>query len=120
MIKVRFNLGRGGYYRHWQVTKFPNVDYFDPSKYSLILTSCRLKNVRNVADKIFNGQNKDVCSWVICDEAIVTQASPEVKPENEIAYNPKINPFWTDAFGNNIDGSSYERIVSVGKRLYRI
>jgi hypothetical protein len=120
MIKVRFNLGRGGYYRHWQVTKFPNVDYFDPSKYSLILSGCRLKNVRNVADKIFNGQNKDVCSWVICDEVIATQEFPEVNLENEIAYNPKINPFWTDSLGNNIDGSRYKKIVSVGKRLYHI
>jgi hypothetical protein len=120
MIKVRFNLGRGGHYRHWQVTNFPNVDYFDPHKYSLTLINCRLKNIRNIADKIYGGQNKDVCSWVICDEVIVTQDLPEVNSENEIAYNPKINPFWVDFLGNNIDGSSYEKMVSVGKRLYRI
>jgi hypothetical protein len=120
MIKVRFHLGRGGNYRHWQVTKFPNVDYFDPNKHSLILNKCQLKNIRNIADKIFGGQSKDVCSWVVCDEVMATQEILEVCAENEISYSPKINPFWVDYLGNNIDGSNYERIVSVGKRLYYI
>lgn len=119
-MKVRFHLARGGNYRHWQVIKFPGVNYFDPGKYNLILTSCLLKNIRSIADKIFGGQSKDVCSWVICNEVLATTETLKVCKENEIAFNPKINPFWVDFLGNNIDGSRYELIVSVGKRLYYI
>ena len=66
-IKVRFNLGRGKNYMKWKIQSKSGVEYHYPADVQLIMKGCQLKNNRKTAEKIFNGENKDVCAWVLCD-----------------------------------------------------
>ena len=68
-IKVRFNLGRGKNYMKWKI-QYPNgnILYYNPSEVQFVMTNCQLRNYKKVAEKIFNGGNKVVCAWVLCEE----------------------------------------------------
>ncbi len=81
-IKVRFNLGRGKNYRKWKI-EYPNSkpQYLDPNEVKLVMEGCLLKNYKKVSQRIFEGSNKTVCSWVICDNVIIMiENEPEVEP----------------------------------------
>ena len=53
----------------WKIS-YPdgNIEYHIPTDVQLIMKKCELKNNRNVASKIFNGANKEVCAWILCEE----------------------------------------------------
>lgn len=96
-IKVRFNLSRGKNYMKWKV-EYPNktVEYYDPEQVQLILTNAQLRNYKKVAEKIYNGANKSVCAWVLCDSVeIKTTDFKELNDSfDRIKYNPRIKPNW--------------------------
>jgi|LakMenEpi03Aug12_release.lakeMendotaPanAssembly.Ray.scaffolds.fasta_scaffold61293_2 hypothetical protein len=131
MIKVRFHLGRGENYKHWQIVEFPNVKYFDPNENNLILTNCLLKNNKNVAEKIYKGENKTVCAWILCEKVdIVLNSNFNKKKYKKISYNPKKFPYWINLSENellqtfddnrSIDNYKFSEIRSIGKTLYAI
>ena len=124
-IKVRFNLGRGENYMKWKI-EYPSgqVSYYSPTSIQLILKGCKLKNGRKTAMKIFNGENKTVCAWVLCDDITVRYSGfeqfddPELKLQR-LKYNPKRLPFWT--IGNSdecIDGATIDEIATVDSQLF--
>ena len=120
-FKIRYHLGRGDHYMHWQISNYPNVLYLNPFESNLILKECTLKNNRKIADQIYNGENKKVCSWILCKEIDMVLNSNFSKQEyKRIFYNPKRSPYWTDIDGNNLDGSQCQIIRSIGKDLYCI
>jgi len=95
--RLRFHLARGKNYRHWQLKGMKKEPvYFDPEDTSFILKNVKLYNKRNVAQKIYEGANKDVCAWLeIKGSAKVQTTEFDVSGMVEISYNPREVPFWT-------------------------
>lgn len=126
-IKVRFNLSRGKNYMKWKV-EYPSgqVSYYHPTDIQIVMKKCQLKNNRKTAEKIFNGENKSVCAWILCDDIQVKYSMFEQFDEFEhsqrLMYNPRKLPHWTlDNISKiNLDGSHFERIGTVDYQLYKL
>lgn len=125
-FKVRFHLAQGVNFMKWQVKDGSgNVEFYDPSKVSIKLTDCFLKNRRTTAEKIHQGENKTVCAWIECADVEII---PKVKISKgyNISYNPREQPNWMmkneDSFwhGEDIDQKEFDQIVSSGKKLYSV
>ena len=125
-IKVRFNLSRGKYYMMWKI-QYPSgaVEYCNPQTSQLILKGCTLKNNRKTAEKIYNGEHKTVCAWILCEDIQVKYNVTEWfgnDPNNiRLSYNPRVNPFWV--LGKPIpaapaDGFKFTEIGTAGKQLF--
>jgi hypothetical protein len=122
-IKVRFNLGRGKNYMKWKV-EYPSgeVSYYRPTDIQLVLKNCTLKNSRKTAMKIFNGEHKTVCAWVLCDDIDVKfdGFTPyDIMDTQRIKYNPKRLPFWTIGDSDvSIDGATIDMIGTVDYKMF--
>ena len=128
-IKVRFNLGRGANYMKWKV-QYPNglVEYHNPSETQLILKGCQLRNHKGIAKKIFDGANKTVCAWVLCNEIEIIKLTTTnylktfLKFDlmfDRIKYNPRVKPNWV-LNDNIVDNEFINSIGSVDSGLYKI
>jgi hypothetical protein len=119
-IKVRFNLGRGKNFMKWKV-QYPNgaVEYYSPSEVQLIMKGCQLRNHKGVAQKIFDGGEKVVCAWVLCDSIeIITNTFLQLDTYcHKIKYNPRVQPNWL-LNGEVVDNEKFEIIGSVDSGLY--
>ena len=114
--QVRFHLGRGKHYQHWQVKSLGGVHYHDPNKVSLTMLDCQLRNQRGTARKIFDGANKSVCAWIDCNELIV--GSPKGEPSGlPVSYNPRVAPYWRSGTGGNIDGMKIDVLRTEGRSV---
>jgi hypothetical protein len=121
-FKVRFNLGRGENYMKWKV-QYPggSVEYYSPSDVQIIMQECTLKNYKNVAKKIHEGSNKTVCAWVLC-RILNIRKSNFIQADTigeVVKYNPRVEPNWVLG-GENADGLSIDKLVSVDFNLYKI
>jgi len=122
-IKVRFNLSRGKNYMKWKI-QYPTgaVEYCSPTDTQLVLHGCVLKNNRKTAEKIFNGEYKTVCAWILCDDIDVKFNSftqYDVDPMNiRLSYNPRVNPYWVLGKGTPADGFKFAEIGTVDYKLY--
>lgn len=122
MIRVRFHLGRGKHYQHWQI-RHPDgrVEYADPGKVCLYLGGCRLRNHRSTAKRIHAGADKKVCAWVDARYASILPIhageSAARLPGESLAFNPRVAPHWTDSEGRDIDGMEYDSIATIGRSL---
>jgi hypothetical protein len=123
-IKVRFNLGRGKNYMKWKI-QYPTgvVEYHSPTDTQLVLKGCTLKNSRITADKIFNGQHKSVCAWVLCEDVEVklSNFTPyDIGQNPRLKYNPKLKPYWVleSLTDNNVDNTYFKEIGSVDYKLF--
>jgi len=122
-IKVRFNLGRGKHYMKWKIQSKSGVEYHSPKDVDLVLKNCQLKNNRKVAERIFKGENKDVCAWILCES--ITIREPIMPPnaiigeyrEQQIKYNPRINPYWS-IMGECVDNNIYDELHTIGKNIF--
>lgn len=116
--KVRFNLGRGPRYMKWKV-EFSDgrVEYLEPSEHQLVLHGCTLKNNRSTAEAIFNGKNKSVCAWVLCEEVVIHKNQILEENTQQVKYNPRVNPFWS-LDGEDMDGKNVPVVYSVGRKLF--
>lgn len=119
-IKVRFNLGKGKNYMKWKIWSKSGVEYHSPCDVQLIMHNCQLKNNRKTAEKIFNGMNKDVCAWVVCDSITIRHENFEkVWFKDKLSYNPRKNPYWCWN-GFEADNDKFVKIVSCDYGLYGI
>ena len=118
-IKVRFNLSRGKNYMKWKV-EYPDktVEYHDVSEVQLVMSNCKLKNYKNVAEKIYNGANKEVCAWVLCEELSIKQED-FLKDEgyDRVRYNPREIPHWVYK-DEMADGVAFTSLISIDYGLY--
>ena len=116
-IKVRFNLGRGVNYMKWKV-QYPNgyVHFFSPDQTQLHMEGCILKNSRSTALKIFSGNHKTVCAWVLCDKIEVYDTNVLWDNGRQVKYNPKLLPYW-NIDGTDMDGSKFKSMYTFGKKL---
>ena len=119
-IKVRFNLGAGGNYKKWKIT-YPsgNIEYHVPANVQLVMKKCQLKNSYKIASKIFNGGNKQVCAWILCEEidVVIKNSNQSDITGKRIKYNPRIQPNWL-IDETNVDGLKVNQIESIGNCLY--
>ena len=118
-IKVRFNLGRGKNYMKWKIQSKSGVEYHSPCDVQLIMKGCQLKNSRKTAEKIFNGMNKDVCAWVLCDSIDIKFDNFEkVWVKDRVRYNPRKFPHWVNYFDNDVDNCQFDKIITIDYCLY--
>lgn len=117
MYKVRFHLGSGPHFRHWQVRGPNGVEYHDPAEFSLILRGCVLKNNRRVAERVLSSQKRDVCGYLFCDS--VERVDGVLPPYGRVVhFDPKIAPYWTvEGLEGPQDGLQISILVSSGRRL---
>ena len=116
-IKVRFNLGRGVNYMKWKV-EYPDggVHYYHPEKIQLHMGGCVLKNSRSTALKIFSGNHKTVCAWILCDKIEIFKSNVLWDNGRQVKYNPKVLPFW-NIDGVDMDGSKFSGMYTFGRKL---
>ena len=125
MFKVRFHLGAGEHYKHWQI-RTPRkgqsdlVEYEDPSKVQLELVKCTLRSKTGVAKKVLSSQVRDVCGWVECKHIITTYLDPiTVEGLSRVTYDPKINPYWKiEGDSDNYETMLVAELVTSGNRLH--
>lgn len=121
-IKVRFNLGRGANFMKWKV-QYPNgvVEYYKPSEVQLLMKGCQLRNHKGVAKKIFEGGEKVVCAWVLCDDITIVD-NTFIQFDmicDRLKYNPRVQPNWL-LNGEVVDNKFITTIASVDFGLYKI
>lgn len=120
-FKLRFNLSRGENYMKWKVN-FPDgtIAYYSPETYSFVMYGCVLKNNRKTAEKIYSGENKSVCAWIVCDDLhLVFPANNTIDYNNKkIKYNPKIKPYWLNEAGENLDNNYFAVLLTLGKKIF--
>jgi hypothetical protein len=83
------------------------------------MTGCVLKNRKTTALKIFDGANKTVCSWILCDEVeIIDHVGLTAMNDSErVSYNPRLTPHWMFR-GSVADGMRFGKLVSSGNKVY--
>jgi len=123
MFDVRFHLGAGEFYKHWQVKSKDEVLYFNPKQYYLMLHNCVLKNKRSKANKVFATQKRDVCGFVRCEDWELFEFTPyydmNYEYGDELMYDPKIAPYWKKENDPNIyDDLHYTRLITFGRRIF--
>jgi hypothetical protein len=124
--RLRFHLARGKNYRHWQLKGMKKEPiYFDPENTSFILKNVKLYNKRNVAQKIYEGANKDVCAWLsISGRVMVSPSEIDVSNMTEVSYNPRVAPFWTykivgaDSHLLDIDFKEFDKVIINKTKIY--
>jgi hypothetical protein len=119
-IKVRFNLGAGANFMKWKIERPDGViSYHSPEDVQLIMNVCVLKNQKSTALKIFNGSNKTVCSWILCESIeILTNGVSTHHPDSErVSYNPRISPNWIYR-GSIADGMRFDKLITSGNKVY--
>lgn len=118
-IKVRFNLGKGKNYRKWKI-EYPNSEpkYLNPDEVNLIMEGCLLKNYKKTAQRIYEGANKTVCSWIICDNVIINPPKPHLGNKT-VSYNPRIKPHWVYD-GGDADNFTFNSLIASGREIYSV
>lgn len=126
-FRVRFHLGKGKHFKHWQVLDKKNGhyrDYYDPDKVDIIMYKSRLGNHPATARKIYEGAHKTVCAWVECDMVeIKYHSSPmyEAVDTSQLTmykYNPKKNPYWFTDEESDVDGREFKVLSTKGRNIY--
>ena len=129
MYKVRFHLGAGEHYKHWQIRttckgKPDRVEYENPAEVQLELVDCTLRSQTGKAKKVFKSQVRDVCGWVECEHIITTylkytDAPITVKALPRVTYDPKLNPYWKiEGDSDNYETMMVSELVTSGNKLY--
>ena len=95
------------------------VSYHSPNDVQLLMTGCVLKNQKSTALKIFQGSNKTVCSWILCENIVIaSNVSTENMGDSEkVSYNPRVSPNWMYK-GKIADGMRFGKLVSSGNKVY--
>ncbi len=71
--RLRYHLARGEFYKHWQMKRSEKNSkpvYFNPEDTSFLLNDVKLYSKRNVAQKIYEGENKTVCAWLAINNQV--------------------------------------------------
>ena len=102
MYKIRFHLGRGEHYRHWQIRGVAGeVWYCNPEDCHLFLNDCTLISEQRTAQKVLKSGKKDVCGWILCrtwtlifrDDEYIERLHP-VDKLRRVWYNPIVDTDW--------------------------
>ena len=127
--EVRFHLGAGKHYMHWQIKVKQGADtveviYYDPAEYQLEMRGCKLINKVNKAKQVFEAGVHDVSGWVKCDEVMLRKTFfPKLPVDNleKVFYNPIRDPHWRRESDSNEfvwDDSEYDTLLTNDKQVY--
>lgn len=116
MYKVRFHLGQGEHYLHWQVSNKGRKTYYKPDEVTLEMKGCKLHNTSTIANKIHKGEHKSVCAWILCKSVKVCK--PKATKGEKISFNPRLVPYWCDTHGNNLDGCETPALSTFGRSVF--
>lgn len=128
MFSVRFHLGRGPHYKHWQVKDLKNkdvqIEYFDPYRYQLVLEDCELVCNENKAKQVYARGVKDVCGWIKCksvfpsDHNLFTDTNTDSLPR--LTFNPIVDTKWRISKDpeRNMNNYFISNIITKGNRCY--
>jgi hypothetical protein len=120
-FKVRFHLGKGENFMKWRIENMitGKVEFFCPKDYDLELENCKLHNQVGAARKIFVGENKTVCAWVMAEKvAILIGGNCCADEKDFVSYNPRILPHWRDFGDNNLDKKELPCLETQGRQLF--
>ena len=123
--KVKLNLGRGKNFMKWKI-QHPDgtIGYYSPTDVQLLMHECILKNHKKTAQKIYAGGEKVVCAWVLCKSLAIKKSTLDTELDaillgERVRYNPRVTPHWV-LNGDNVDGLSVNKLVTVDFGLYKI
>lgn len=126
--KLRYHLGRGENYMKWQVRGVDTDElyYYTPENVLFDIDNAVLKNNKKTAQKINDGENKTVCSWIEC-ESFAAYTTDTIGDElnnliikwhgskETLSYNPRKLPHWVDENNNDVDGNHYDNLIVEGR-----
>jgi len=122
MHRIRRHLANGPHKGKWQIKDANGVRYVDPYTHSLIMFNCKLRNRPTTAQRINEGDDKTVCAWIDCSTYLIVQdltpSGWDKLDDNEYYhYNPRIDPFWVDNYGENVDNLERDVLVTDYKAI---
>lgn len=123
MYKVRFHLGRGKHYKHWQVTcSDKSVLYYDPSETVLVMSNCKLVSNKKTAQKVKDSGVKDVCGWISCEGLWIAYTHSHLVTQQNLTrvwYNPIVDTEW-HMMGKDspVTNHTFEFLTTRGNRVY--
>lgn len=114
--RLRFHLGRGPNYKKWQL-RHPNgsIEFFDPNTFSYTIYKGTLNNNVKTATRIFNGENKTVCSWISFDNGTHKHFNPS-DIYIAISYNPKVSTHWFVKGNESINIDGFQGTIYIKER----
>jgi hypothetical protein len=123
--EIRFHLGKGPNYGHWQVKamcgrKKLQEFYYDPFYYQIEMVDCKLVNKVNKAKKVNEAGVKDVAGWVECKDVLINNET-EVDNLEKLYYNPIKDIHWrreSDCGEFDWDNSEYATLITDNKQVY--
>ena len=123
--EVRFHLGRGENYLHWQVKamcgrKKLQEFYYNPAQYQLEMLGCKLVNKVNKAKKVHAAGVKDVAGWVQCKGVIINNTI-EIDNLEKLYYNPIKDIRWrreSDCGEFAWDDYEFDTLITNCKQVY--
>jgi hypothetical protein len=120
--RIRYHLAKGPNFMKWQIRNkdLGIEDYFDPASFVYTCKNGKLNNSSRTAQRIHDGDNKTVCSWISYSEfGSVNQTLESFGVMSRISYNPRLKPHWTswDFEDANIDGFEGD-VYIINKSLY--
>lgn len=121
MYKVRFHLGRGEHYKHWQITGKDGVEYYDPEAEQLILRNCTLISQPKTARKVFESGKKDVCGWISCSAVVEVGGLYDIDLDKyrRVWYNPIVDTEWyVQGYPNPVTGLTFPELITKGNKVY--
>jgi len=126
MFKVRFHLGRGKFYKFWQVKDLKNDTgpfYFNPNTVQLRMEDCTLYVNENKAKRIHASGIKDVCGWIKCrnvfwsDHSLFTDSDFDNFPR--LSFNPIVDTNWRISISKtSMNNTMFEQLVTKGNKVY--
>lgn len=120
-IKVRFHLGRGKNFMKWKIEDKDTgeIKFLDPDDVQLKLVDNLLTNRPTTAKKIFTGaMNKAPIAWIESKNVIISEKPRNIAPVDQISYNPRRSPNWTNTAGDNVDKEIYPELITYGRKVY--
>lgn len=128
MYSVRFHLGRGPYYKMWQVKNLKDKSvapvYYEPDHVQLRLLDCELICNENKAKRVHAAGIKDVCGWIKCRDVFLrylrTDPAVDVSSFSKLYFNPIVDPVWRvqEDPNVNMNGAKFNSIITSGRRVY--
>jgi hypothetical protein len=127
MYSVRFHLGRGPYYKYWQIRDLDDKDtgpkYIDPETSQLVLVDCELVCNERTAKKVHAIGRKDVCGWVKCEHVYwhdLHISNPiNIDGYSHLTFNPIVDPHWRIKGSDyTVNGLTTEKLVTFRNKIY--
>lgn len=114
--RLRFHLGRGPNYKQWQL-RLPNgaVEFYNPDIFTYTIYKGTLNNNVKTATRIFNGENKTVCSWISFECGVHKYFNP-TDVYIAISYNPKVSPHWFVKGNESINIDGFKGTIHIKER----